>query len=34
MVFERNIQNEDVLMPEVIPVQIEKKYNGEKKCCL
>ena len=34
MAFERNIQNEDVLMPEVIPVWVEKKYNEKKKCCL
>ena len=32
MAFNRNIQNEDILLPEIKPIQIEKPSNGIK-CC-
>ena len=33
MALERNIQNDEVIMPEVVPVQIEKEYKSKKICC-
>ncbi len=33
MAFERSNKNDEVIMPEVVPVQIEKKNQRKKKCC-